>query len=214
MPRSSSYGSPRAPSPPQSPPTPTAPEEEQEQDEQPPPSPQSPPTPTAQGEEEEENRIPSNQQQIEPPSSPGDPSSGGESEEEADDFKSVLDYFSKQWLQIHLTHNVSLAASNAFWKLSFNSIAYIFDLKAAEGIRKKIPQFLQFRKNIYKDLSPEVKMTFVFLNKNDGSIIKVQENHTPLKMIQRDPQYKKLYEEAHIEVKSNIITSRPAISKF
>lgn len=73
-------------------------------------------------------------------------------------------------------------------------------MKLAENIKKKIPQFLTVRKNFYKDYCPEVKMSFTFLNKNDGTIVKVEEDHTPLKQYQRDPQYQKLFEEAHIEV--------------
>lgn len=43
-------------------------------------------------------------------------------------------------------------------------------------------------------------MTFAFLNEEDGSIIKVDSDHTPLIEFQRDPRFKKLYEQAHIEV--------------
>ena len=79
-------------------------------------------------------------------------------------------------------------------------VADIYDLKVAEGITRKIPQFNQIRKTMYKDFCPPISMTFVFLNKADGSIISVHEDHTPLARFQRDPQYQKLYEEAHIQV--------------
>ena len=49
-------------------------------------------------------------------------------------------------------------------------------------------------------MSPEVKMTFAFLNKSDGTITTVAADSTPLTQFQRDPNYQKLYEEAHIEV--------------
>ena len=74
-------------------------------------------------------------------------------------------------------------------------------MKNAEEINKKIPQFYQVRKNIYQDICPDVKMSFAFLNLEDGSITRVKEDHMPLNQFQRDPKYKKLYEEAHIEVK-------------
>ena len=115
-------------------------------------------------------------------------------------FENVLQSFSKEWLHAHLTHNVSLAASNIFWQLSFNFVSKIQSLRASEGINRKIPQFLQVRKNMYTDICPQVHMSFAFLNKNDGSIIHVDANQTPLRQYERDPLYQKLYEEAHIEV--------------
>ena len=120
--------------------------------------------------------------------------------EEEESFESLFTSFSNQWQHAQLTHHVSLAASNNFWKLSFDYVPKILELKKAEKLKKKIPQFYQVRKNIYKDICPEVKMTFVFLNLNDGTLTLVKDDHTPLKQYQRNPQYKKLYEEAHIEV--------------
>ena len=58
----------------------------------------------------------------------------------------------------------------------------------------------QVRKNIYKDMCPDVKMTFAFMKKSDGSVITVEADSTPLTQFQRDPNYQKLYEEAHIQV--------------
>ena len=63
-----------------------------------------------------------------------------------------------------------------------------------------ISVYFQVRKTIFQDLCPDVKMSFAFLNKTDGSIVYVNEGHTPLNTFQRDQQYQKLYEEAHIEV--------------
>ena len=95
---------------------------------------------------------------------------------------------------------MSLAAASHFWKMSFQFISKIEDLKEAQGIKRKIPQFQQIRKTMYKDYCPDVKMSFTFLNTEDNSIIKVSEDHTPLKEYKRDPKYHKLYEEAHVEV--------------
>ena len=131
------------------------------------------------------------------------PDSSDPEEDEQDvenDYVSFFNSFCKQWLHTQLTHHVSLAASNTFWKLSFENISKIFDLKRNENISRKIPQFYQIRKNFYKDNCPEVKMSFAFLDKNDQSIIHVNGDTTPLKEYERNPQYQKLYEEAHIEV--------------
>ena len=43
-------------------------------------------------------------------------------------------------------------------------------------------------------------MTFAFRKKSDGSITVVTDESTPLNKFQRNPEYQKLYEEAHIEV--------------
>lgn len=123
-----------------------------------------------------------------------------ETDQEEETFQSFFSEFSKQWLNIQLTHHVSLAASNAFWKMSFEHIFQIYQLKAAQNVTKKIPQFLQARKNLYKEYCPEIKMNFAFKNKNDGSIFYIDADHTPLLQYERDPNYQKLFEEAHIEV--------------
>lgn len=73
-------------------------------------------------------------------------------------------------------------------------------MKLNENVTKKIPQFLQIRKNIYKDICPQIQMTFAFLHKTDNSVIYVSDDHTPIKEYERNPQYQKLYEEAHIQV--------------
>lgn len=85
-------------------------------------------------------------------------------------------------------------------------VSQLMSLKENEDIKKKIPKFYQVRKNIYRDMCPDVKMTFVFLNKRDGSIKHVNADHTPLSQYQNNPNYQKLYEEAHVEV--NIIQRR------
>lgn len=124
-----------------------------------------------------------------------------EGNEEEIDFESTFFSFSKEWLNTQLTHRVSLTASNCFWKLALKYIPKIHELKTAENIKKKIPQYLQVKKNLYQDHCPEIRMSFVFLNKADGSIIKVQDDHTPLNQFLRNSQYQLLYEEAHIEVR-------------
>ena len=109
--------------------------------------------------------------------------------------------FSKQWLHAQLTHNVSLSAAKTFWKLSLHHVGELLAKKKEENITRKIPQFPQVRKNIYKDICPEVEMTVAFRDKNDNSMVFVMDNEPQLiTQYQRDPRYQKLYEEAHIKV--------------
>ena len=122
-------------------------------------------------------------------------------EDEENSFESLFLSFSNQWLHTQLTHHVSLAASNDFWKLSFKYVSKILEFKFNEGVKSKIPQFLQIRKNIHRNICPDIRMNFVFLNKTDNSLVRVNVDHTPVKEYERNPQYQKLYEEAHIQVK-------------
>lgn len=134
---------------------------------------------------------------------PPDPSdsSGSDLEELPDDnYSSLLKSFSKTWLEAQLTHRVSISGANAFWDMAFKNVPRILQLKALEGIRKQVPQYINQRRVIYKEVSPEVKMSFVFKDKTDGSIIHVAQGQTPLNEYERDPKYQKLYEVAHIEV--------------
>ena len=136
-----------------------------------------------------------------PPSPPPPFSSNDEEDEdEESSFESLFKSFSNQWLHTHLTHHVSLAATSDFWKLSFKYISNLLELKQRDNVKKKIPQFLQIRKNTYNHLCPDVHMTFAFLDKTDNSIIKVNVDRTPVKEFERNPRYQKLYEEAHIKV--------------
>lgn len=130
-----------------------------------------------------------------------DPTDSGDSDDDKEGcFEDMFAALSKQWLNVHLTHHVSLAATSSFWRLSLKYFHKMLEMKKDEGIERKIPQYLQVRKNVYKNLCPDVKMRFAFLNKTDNSIVYVNAEETPLSQYQRDPKYQKLYEEAHIEV--------------
>ena len=113
-----------------------------------------------------------------------------------------MENFTKEWIRTKLTHHVSLAGADEFWKLSFKYVGDMLRLKEAENVTKGVPQFVHMRRLMYKDqtICPEVKMSFVFMNKNDGTIHYIQEGQTPLKNFQRDTRFIKMYEEAHIEV--------------
>ena len=130
----------------------------------------------------------------------GNYSSENESEDEYSSYSSLFKSFANQWQHGQLTHHVSLTAATAFWDLAFKYVSDLSQLKAQENNHKKTPGFLHVRKQIYKDLSPDVKMSFAFKKKTDGSIVYVKDDITPLKKYQRDPEYEKLYEEAHVEV--------------
>ena len=126
-----------------------------------------------------------------------------EPEESDDSYNDIFRAFSNAWLETQLTHHVSLTAANKFWSLSQNYMPKLLDLRKTEHITRKVPQFPQIRNTIKKQMCPEIKISFAFLDKEDGSIIHVSDVNTPLKQFQRNPRYEKLYEEANIEVKKN-----------
>lgn len=159
---------------------------------------------------EEDNEQRSSQTPIvlAPPPSPSSPSddTGTNSDDHQDSFEDLFNCFSQQWLYTQLTHHVSLSATNSFWQLSMKYIPDMMEAKKRDNIKKKISQFVQVRKNIFKDISPKFKMTFCYMNKEDGTQYHVSENYTPLTQFQRDPRYQKLYEQAQIEV-INLLTN-------
>ena len=87
---------------------------------------------------------------MHPPMPPSD-DSGPEEGRDEDSYKDVMQQFSEEWLQTQLTHHVSLSATNAFWRVSMNFIPKIMELRNAELINRKVPQFNQvFTENIFK----------------------------------------------------------------
>ena len=132
-----------------------------------------------------------------PLDSPDDSDDSGEDE---DTFDTLFQSFARKWVDEQLTHHVSLNAAASFWTLAFKYIGKILHLKASEHNTKKIPGFLNVRQVMYDDVCPPVHMSFAFLNKTDNSVEYVEDDHTPLNQYQRNPNFRMLYEEAHIKV--------------
>ena len=121
-------------------------------------------------------------------------------EEDGDHYFSVLSSLSEKWLNTQLTHNVSAAATNSFWKISMELIPKLVSQKESDNITRKTPTFTQERRKLYRDNCPPVKMTFAFKNKSTGNIETVDCDATPMNAYQRNPSYVKVFEEAHVEV--------------
>ena len=128
-----------------------------------------------------------------------------------DTYKDVLHSLSKHWLVTQLCQKVSAKAANQFWDLSITYLPKLVMFKEREGNVKNIPKFIQERRKLYQKYCPDVQMEFGFQKKSDGSIIKVSGSSTPLKDLQQNPEYQKLYEIASIKVINNfiIITYHP-----
>ena len=117
-----------------------------------------------------------------------------------DNYKSVLNAFSRDWLLAKLKHRVSGKAANKFWDICMEFMPTLLQMKEREGITRSIPKFKQQRKNLYKNRCPVIKMEFGFRNKTTGAITKVTSSKAPRKTFERNPQYTKLYEMAYIKV--------------
>ena len=117
-----------------------------------------------------------------------------------DNYSSVLSTLSKQWMHTQLTHRVSATAANSFWSIALHQIPKLLDAKGNQHITRKTPMFTQQRRKLYLQYCPDVKMKFAFKNKNTGVVQIVESSSTPSNQYQRNPDYIKIYEEAHVEV--------------
>lgn len=98
------------------------------------------------------------------------------------------------------TFKVSVEAANKFWDLSMKYVPEIITLRDREQRTNSIPKFISQRRNMYLRYSPDVQMEFGFKRKFDGSIIEVTAESAPLKALQRNHNYIKLYEIASVKV--------------
>ena len=117
-----------------------------------------------------------------------------------DTYTDVLNSLSRKWLFTQLSHKVSAKAANLFWSTTLNYLPQLLELKEREGREKSIPQFIQQRRKLYKDNCPDVQMEFAF-RKKDGSIVKHNGETAPMKAMQLNREYVKLYEMASIKVR-------------
>ena len=79
-------------------------------------------------------------------------------------------------------------------------IPNLIDLKNQENIQKPTAKFIQQRRKLYSQYCPEIHMEFAFKNKQDGSIRQISSLSAPLKELQNNREYIKLFEISHIEV--------------
>ena len=146
-----------------------------------------------QEEETDNSAISGDYESPSPPSSPP-PSPPREN------YFSVLESLSKKWLSAQLTHHVSAAGANTFWDIAMDAIPKMVSIKDVEGVTRKTPRFTQERRKMYKDNCPKIQMRFAFKHKLTGEIETIDCDATPAKRFQRNPDYVKIYEEAHVKV--------------
>ena len=123
------------------------------------------------------------------------------SEVEENGYIPIFTELSKQWLLTEVSHRVSKEASNEFWRLSNNLFHQMYEAKAGRG--RKIPQYCQVRRKMYKDLVPKVKMEIAYQDKETGEFTIVEDvNTTPVGRFPANT-HRRIYEIASVDV-SNI----------
>lgn len=99
-----------------------------------------------------------------------------------------------------MTHHVSAAATESFWKVAKEFIPELNKVKENSENNRKIPGFKHIRRQIHADTCPPIEMKFIFLNKTTNAIEEVNcKKSPPRKQFPRE-NCTKLYEEAHIKV--------------
>lgn len=124
---------------------------------------------------------------------------GDNVEEGRKQYSNLLQKFSEKWLLVQLTHQVSGAAANSFWKLSMETLPKLLEARSNEEVTKHVPGFIHQRRTLYKERCPDIYMTSTYLNTTTGHIEVVKSTTTPMGKY-RNSNYTKLYEEAHIKV--------------
>ena len=131
---------------------------------------------------------------------PEDNDSDGSNSDFEDNYTDVLHSMSKKWLLAQETHKVSARATNKFWSLSLDYMPKLLKLQEQEGRQNPIPQFIQQRRKLHKQYCPEIQMEFGFQKMFDGSLKIIKTSSAPLKDLQLNRDYIKLYEIASIKV--------------
>ena len=142
--------------------------------------------------------------QPEPPEEEEDDNDDNEFEfNEVDDYETILQKLSKEWLDTELDHTVSKTASDAFWAVGKKWFHKLFSTKALQNVRRKTPTFTHIRRQLYDKWTPPVKMEFGFKHKDTGAYTVVEDSEVTPKTRFPANEYDKMWEIAYVEVRFN-----------
>ena len=113
----------------------------------------------------------------------------------------LLYQMSRAWLSVQLTHEVSVAATDAFWAVAITNMKKLLEAKANEGITRKIPMFQNQRKILFEKECPAIEMTFAYMHNETQRLHIVKDDKLPRKNFDSNPAYTKLYETACVKVR-------------
>ena len=116
-----------------------------------------------------------------------------------DDYYTILDALSNEWMNAELDHTISKVASNKMWQLAFKFLPKLLEAKRIQRITRKTPAFKQIREKMYENKTPKVNLELAYRNKDTDEVEKVNSEVTPKS---RFPPhlYEKMYEIATVKV--------------
>ena len=114
-------------------------------------------------------------------------------------YADMLEDLSKSWLLIELQHNVSSAASDAFWKLAMNSFSHLMTTKEACKVTRKTPQFTHLRRKLRDMYVPPIQLEIGYKNKETEEEIHITTDKIPISKFPKS-KFQPLYEIATVQV--------------
>ena len=125
-------------------------------------------------------------------------------EEEEEDYFTILENMSRQWILSEVDHTVSQSATNSFWDVAFSFIPKLLEAKKLQKVTRKVPKFNHIRRQLYKNKTPEVRMEIAYRNKETDEITIVEDTSTPASKFS-PAVYEKLYEKAYVKVITSLL---------
>ena len=128
----------------------------------------------------------------------------GEDEENVDPllfetYTNIYAKLSEDWMLAEVDHKVSKRASELFWKIGRKYFHSLYVAKERESRRKKVPNFKQARKSLYKENVPEITVEVAYKHKRTGEITVEKGNTTPTSKYPAN-LFSKMSEIASVEV--------------
>lgn len=120
--------------------------------------------------------------------------------EEVDDYNTILEHLSREWMQSELDHKISKVASNHMWMLAKTWFHRLYRAKELQNITKKTPSFLHIRRKMQEKNVPKIHMQFAYEDKETGDLSIVEDVEVTPKSQFPPNQYRKVWETAHVEV--------------
>ena len=117
-----------------------------------------------------------------------------------DDYNTILEELTRQWLLIEIDQNVSKACSDSFWNLAQKWFPRLQACKEKQRIKRKTPQFTHIRRKMYHEKTPKVHLDIAYKNKETGEV-EVIEDVEKIPVNKYPPnKFTKLYESASVHV--------------
>ena len=121
------------------------------------------------------------------------------------DYQSILEKMSKEWLEIEMTHRVSKVASEAFWNSGKAWFHRLFTVKQAQKVKKKTPSFVHIRRKMFKDYVPPISIDAAYQHKESGETTIIEGSSITPRSRFPPHEYHRLWEISHVKVHNFLI---------